>query len=170
MAEFNFRVTPYPVVLSIENHCSLAQQELMAEIMKLGFGDSLLMPRELMAAGDRQLPTLEQLKYKVLIKGKRLKTDENSLDLDDDDESGDDDDTTRKGKPAKKKAPAPKVHPSLSDIVFLGTCHVSSFAKDASDSVPPDMMTSYGESKTVKYLKDDATRGGWIYHNVTHLR
>jgi hypothetical protein len=181
MAEFNFRVTPYPVVLSIENHCSLPQQELMAEIMKIGFGDSLLMPGELMGSGQN-LPTLEQLKYKVLIKGKRLKVGEGILDDDsgdddsgddsgDDDNDDDDDASKAHGKnPNKKKTPTLKVHPSLSAIVFLGTCHCSSFAKAASDLIPPDMMTSYGESKTVKYLKDDAVREGWIYHNMTHLR
>ena len=177
MAEFNFRVTPYPVVLSIENHCSLPQQELMAEIMKIGFGDSLLMPGELMGSGSH-LPTLEQLKYKVLIKGKRLKVGEDLLDDDsgddsddDSDDDDDDDDDLAKGKVSKKKkTPALKVHPSLSAIVFLGTCHCTSFAQAASDAIAPDMMTSYGESKTVKYLKNDATHEGWIYHNRTHLR
>lgn len=176
MAEFNFRVTPYPVVLSIENHCSLPQQELMAEIMKIGFGDTLLMPGDLMGSGNH-LPTLEQLKYKVLIKGKRLKVGEDLLDDDSgDDDSGDDsdddddDDDMAKGKVPKKKTPALKVHPSLSAIVFLGTCHISSFAQTVSDAIAPDMMTSYGETKTIKYLKDDAVREGWIYHNRTHLR
>jgi phosphatidylinositol phospholipase C delta len=181
MAEFNFRVTPYPVVLSIENHCSLDQQELLAEIMRVGFGDSLLMPGELMGSGTN-LPTLDQLKYKVLIKGKRLKVGEGIYD-DADDESGDDDsgdddnddddDTpaAKSGKSSsKKKSPALKVHPSLSAIVFLGTCHCTSFAKGASDAIPPDMMTSYGESKTIKYIKNESIRQGWIYHNRTHLR
>jgi phosphatidylinositol phospholipase C delta len=188
MAEFNFRVTPYPVVLSIENHCSLDQQELMAEIMRIGFGDSLLMPGELMGTSSTgpqgSLPTLEQLKYKVLIKGKRLKVGEGaSGDADGDsgdDESGDDNDddddddaTVKSGKKAgknAKKSPALKVHPNLSAIVFLGTCHCTSFAQPASDAIPADMMTSYGESKTIKYVKDDATREGWIYHNRSHLR
>ena len=181
MAEFNFRVTPYPVVLSIENHCSLPQQELMAEIMKTGFGDSLLMPGELMGSGEH-LPSLEQLKYRVLIKGKRLKVGEGVLDDDSgDDDSGDDsgddnddddDDDLRKrqGKNSAKKAPKLKVHPSLSAIVFLGTCHCPSFAKPDSDAIPPDMMTSYSESKTLKYLKNDEKREGWIYHNRIHLR
>lgn len=38
------------------------------------------------------------------------------------------------------------------------------------DAVPPDMMTSYGESKTLKYIKKGAVKEGWIYHNATHLR
>ena len=28
-----FEVSPYPIILSIENHCSIPQQQKMAEIM-----------------------------------------------------------------------------------------------------------------------------------------
>ncbi|CAE7579550.1 plcd3a, partial [Symbiodinium microadriaticum] len=48
MVEFNFRVSPYPVVLSIENHCSLEQQQIMAEVMKAAFGASLMMPGDML--------------------------------------------------------------------------------------------------------------------------
>jgi len=37
-----FVASPYPVILSFENHCSLPQQEKMAEILKEQLGDSLL--------------------------------------------------------------------------------------------------------------------------------
>eukprot|EP00121_Abeoforma_whisleri_P007043 Awhi_evm1s6418 len=32
--DYAFVTSPYPLVLSMENHCSLPQQELMAECMK----------------------------------------------------------------------------------------------------------------------------------------
>ena len=58
--------TRYPVILSIENHCSIPQQHRMAEIMDEIFGDFLFKV-------DRDddceyLPSPEQLKYKILIK------------------------------------------------------------------------------------------------------
>jgi hypothetical protein len=67
--EFAFKSTPYPVVLSIENHCSLPQQAIMAEVMIDIFGDKLFMPQKF--EKDDFLPSLEELKYKILVKGKR---------------------------------------------------------------------------------------------------
>lgn len=37
-----FAVSPYPLILSIENHCSLQQQKKMASYMKDVFGSMLL--------------------------------------------------------------------------------------------------------------------------------
>lgn len=37
-----FAASPYPLVLSIEEHCSIAQQNKMATYMKNSFGDMLL--------------------------------------------------------------------------------------------------------------------------------
>ncbi|CAL1547808.1 unnamed protein product, partial [Lymnaea stagnalis] len=36
--EYAFKTSPYPVTLSIENHCSLQQQQVMANVMNLTFG------------------------------------------------------------------------------------------------------------------------------------
>ncbi|KNC73642.1 hypothetical protein SARC_13799, partial [Sphaeroforma arctica JP610] len=40
--EYAFLASPYPLVLSIENHCCIAQQRRMAEIMRNIFGDYLM--------------------------------------------------------------------------------------------------------------------------------
>lgn len=42
--EYAFRVSEYPVIISIENHCCLAQQDRMSEIMISVFGDMLAKP------------------------------------------------------------------------------------------------------------------------------
>jgi phosphatidylinositol phospholipase C, delta len=177
MVEFNFRVSPFPVVLSIENHCSLEQQQLMAEIMKVAFGDSLLLPGDML--GDT-LPSLEQLRGKVLIKGKRVKSaaiDTAPADDDDDDDDEDGDDELKDGELADVKEIKSnvkqfkeKTHQELSAITYLGTCHVKNFSPEESASIPPDMMTSYSEIKTLKYLKKEDVVRGWIEHNKTHLR
>lgn len=39
--------SPYPIVLSLENHCSLPQQAIMAQVLRTTFGSALLMPGEL---------------------------------------------------------------------------------------------------------------------------
>ena len=41
-----FAASPYPLILSLENHCSLTQQRKMAKYMKEAFGDMLLTSSE----------------------------------------------------------------------------------------------------------------------------
>jgi phosphatidylinositol phospholipase C epsilon len=64
-----FVTSSYPVILSIENHCSLSQQRRMAEIFQDVFGDKLV---KQFLFDDDILPTLDQLRYKILIKNKKL--------------------------------------------------------------------------------------------------
>merc|ERR1719278_1664853 len=68
---YAFRVSPYPVILSIENHLSMEQQDTMAVMMKEIFG-SLLYTEEV-DVNKGCLPSPEDLKYKILIKAKRSK-------------------------------------------------------------------------------------------------
>lgn len=64
--------SPYPIIISAEVHCSVAQQELIANIMREEFGDSLVSaPIEGRQKID-VLPSPEDLKGKVLLKAKNL--------------------------------------------------------------------------------------------------
>lgn len=56
----------YPIILSIEDHCSIVQQRNMATQFKKVFGDMLLTKAVDMAADG--LPSPNQLKKKILIK------------------------------------------------------------------------------------------------------
>ncbi|XP_061100878.1 1-phosphatidylinositol 4,5-bisphosphate phosphodiesterase gamma-2 isoform X2 [Conger conger] len=68
--EHAFVASEYPLVLSIEEHCSLVQQRQMARIFRDVFQDKLLTePVELIAD---QLPSPTQLKGKIIIKHKKL--------------------------------------------------------------------------------------------------
>jgi len=65
-----FETSPYPVILSIENHCSLSQQRKMASIFEDILGDKLVTrPFE---EGETVLPSPNNLKYKIIIKNKKL--------------------------------------------------------------------------------------------------
>jgi len=74
-----FTKSIYPVILSIENHCSVEQQVRMAEHFKSVFGDKLLL--EPLPEDCTELPSPEQLKGRVIVKGKKLPavTDTNDL-------------------------------------------------------------------------------------------
>ena len=65
--EYAFVASPYPVILSLENHCCVAQQKVMASCMIRHFGDSLATP---CLAEDGQLPSPQALIRKIVIKGK----------------------------------------------------------------------------------------------------
>lgn len=56
----------YPIILSIEDHCSIVQQRNMATYFKKVFGDMLLTKAVDIAADG--LPSPNQLKRKILIK------------------------------------------------------------------------------------------------------
>ncbi|XP_071433764.1 1-phosphatidylinositol 4,5-bisphosphate phosphodiesterase delta-3 isoform X3 [Pithys albifrons albifrons] len=66
-----FERSPYPVILSLENHCGLEQQATMARHMKAILGD-LLLTQPLQGQDPHNLPSPEQLKEKILVKGKKL--------------------------------------------------------------------------------------------------
>lgn len=63
-----FDVSPYPVIISLEVHCNPEQQRKMVDIMMNVFGEKLL----LQPLSDHMfdLPSPEELKYKILIKVK----------------------------------------------------------------------------------------------------
>ncbi|CAG2068465.1 unnamed protein product, partial [Timema podura] len=60
----------YPVILSIEDNCSLPQQRKMASAMQEVFGDMLLVqPAE---KNETQLPSPHSLQRKIILKHKKL--------------------------------------------------------------------------------------------------
>uniref|UniRef100_A0A3Q3IBH5 1-phosphatidylinositol 4,5-bisphosphate phosphodiesterase gamma n=1 Tax=Monopterus albus TaxID=43700 RepID=A0A3Q3IBH5_MONAL len=68
--EHAFVTSDYPIILSIEDHCSILQQRNMATHFKKVFGDMLLTKAvDIVADG---LPSPNQLKRKILIKHKKL--------------------------------------------------------------------------------------------------
>ncbi|XP_071948971.1 uncharacterized protein [Antedon mediterranea] len=70
-----FITSDYPVILSLENHCSIPQQAKMASIFKEVFGDKLVMDFicDSDHYGNPTLPSPEDLKHKIIIKNKKLK-------------------------------------------------------------------------------------------------
>ncbi|KFO15422.1 1-phosphatidylinositol 4,5-bisphosphate phosphodiesterase zeta-1, partial [Balearica regulorum gibbericeps] len=73
-----FQASDYPIVLSLENHCSCKQQEVMADYLESILGDKLITS----AIDDTeftQLPSPEALKFKILIKNKKVGTIEEGM-------------------------------------------------------------------------------------------
>ncbi|KAM4692617.1 1-phosphatidylinositol 4,5-bisphosphate phosphodiesterase delta-3 [Rhinophrynus dorsalis] len=69
--DYAFKYSPYPVILSLENHCGLEQQVRMAYHLR-NILEDLLVSQPESSADISQLPSPETLKGKILIKGKKL--------------------------------------------------------------------------------------------------
>ncbi len=65
-----FATSPYPVILSIEDHCCAAQQAVMARMMEEAFGEMLLKQRPPGYEESTVLPSPEVLKHKIIVKHK----------------------------------------------------------------------------------------------------
>ncbi|XP_034368020.1 1-phosphatidylinositol 4,5-bisphosphate phosphodiesterase zeta-1 isoform X1 [Arvicanthis niloticus] len=70
--KYAFVTSDYPVVLSLENHCSPGQQEVMADILQNTLGDFLL--SDMLDEFPDSLPSPEALKFKILVKNKKVGT------------------------------------------------------------------------------------------------
>ncbi|XP_074537026.1 1-phosphatidylinositol 4,5-bisphosphate phosphodiesterase eta-2a [Halichoeres trimaculatus] len=69
--KYAFVKNDYPVILSIENHCSVPQQKKMAQYLIEILGDKLDVSN-IKAEESGRLPSPEMLRGKILVKGKKL--------------------------------------------------------------------------------------------------
>ncbi|PNJ26962.1 1-phosphatidylinositol 4,5-bisphosphate phosphodiesterase zeta-1 isoform X8 [Pongo abelii] len=118
-----FKTSDYPVVLSLENHCSTAQQEVMADNLQATFGESLL--SDMLDDFPDTLPSPEALKFKILVKNKKIGTLKETRERKGSDKRGDNQDkeTGVKKLPGvmlfkKKKTRKLKIALALSDLVI----------------------------------------------------
>ncbi|KAF6121046.1 phospholipase C zeta 1 [Phyllostomus discolor] len=70
--KYAFITSDYPVVLSLENHCSPSQQEVMADNLQSILGDTLL--SDVLDDYAHELPSPEALKFRILVRNKKIGT------------------------------------------------------------------------------------------------
>ena len=68
IAKYGFVASPYPIIISAEVHCSVLQQDMIAEIMVAEFKDSLVRVPPNGMPKIEVLPSPEDLKGKILLK------------------------------------------------------------------------------------------------------
>ncbi|KAF7246022.1 1-phosphatidylinositol 4,5-bisphosphate phosphodiesterase delta-1 [Varanus komodoensis] len=160
---YAFKTSPYPVIISLENHCSLEQQKTMAYHLHTIFEDMLLVaPIE---SKTNCFPSPEQLKGKILVKGKKLSPE--TEEVSDEDEAAEMEDETVKSEVEKKRmSDKLKLAKELSDtVVYCKSVHFQGF----SDTTPQafDEMSSFSEGKALKLAQESGN--SFIHHNVGHL-
>jgi len=151
--DFAFKASEYPVILSLEVHCSEPQQEMMAKIVIQEFGEDLYMPTP---ENITSYPSPHELRRKIILKGKRLLVGKEEEENDDDSEEEENDEevvtpVTKEKKKEKNGKKASKVAKGLSDIIAL--CAVSFKGEFAE---PCWKMHSFSEGTLEKLLKKDS--------------
>ncbi|XP_034087867.1 1-phosphatidylinositol 4,5-bisphosphate phosphodiesterase delta-1-like isoform X1 [Gymnodraco acuticeps] len=170
--EYAFKTSDYPVILSLENHCSVEQQEVMAHHMSSILGSALI-TSPLGNGMPKCFPSPEELKGKFLIKGKRLNkleatfapdnTEDDEEDVTEEEESDDEDQDQEKKKEKKKL----KLAKALSDmVVYCKSVHFHGF-EDARQHLSFYEMSSFKENKALELAAESAN--AYIHHNVEKL-
>ncbi|CAJ0936194.1 unnamed protein product, partial [Mesorhabditis belari] len=144
-----FEVSPYPVILTIENHCDADSQKTMAETFIEILGDQLYIPPP--NADDLPFPSPNELKKKFIIRGKRGVFAKQEEEKEDDEE---------KNKMAKAEA-LPKVKSvadaTLSSLIALPSVKVEpETLHEACKKHPPNSSPSLTENKAIALCEDHA--------------
>jgi len=168
----------YPIILSLENHCSHPSQIVMAKALTDTFKNKLYVPRPEDVSGD--LPAPEELRGMVVIKGKRPpESEDNPVDVEYDEEIDQYDTSAYEDgspKSAKKKkgnsngtpAKPPKVVKELARLTLFHGTKFKEFEKSIGE--PPSHMHSIGESKITSILsKSPRNAPLWRKYNVHHM-
>lgn len=72
---YAFVMSPYPIIISAEVHCSVEQQKVLVHIMREVFGDKLVVAPINPEDADIILPSPEDLKGRILLKAKNKTMD-----------------------------------------------------------------------------------------------
>ncbi|XP_035382281.1 1-phosphatidylinositol 4,5-bisphosphate phosphodiesterase delta-1a isoform X1 [Electrophorus electricus] len=170
--DYAFRTSEYPVILSLENHCSVEQQKVMAKHMTSILGTALL-TRPLGKKMPTTFPGPEELKGRILVKGKRLNKldvvfeDNSSVDVDsvsEEDESAEAKEGEQKAKAKKSKI---KLAKELSDlVVYCKSVHFNSFEHSKEKQAFYE-MASFKESKAKQLAEHSGAE--FVHHNIDKL-
>lgn len=186
IAKFAFVASEYPLILCIENHCSLQQQKVLLQHLTRILGDKLY--RDLPAEGALYLPSPQELRHRILLKGKKLGPDSDG-EVSEEDEGaemsqrikainagGTEKDVVQKSVSLTSVPQSNMPHSSpkrfqllreLSDLITL--CHSVSFKdfKTSSKAQKPWELCSFHESLALRLAGDSP--GDFVNHNKHFL-
>ncbi|KAK3520189.1 hypothetical protein QTP70_017925 [Hemibagrus guttatus] len=170
IAQYAFKVSPYPLILSLENHCSVEQQAVMAQHLRSILGSALL-SKPLSDQTLNQLPSPEELKGRMLVKARKLTGQLEKLGSSASFSSISDEEIGGSNKsPSKKESGKPvsssKISPELSELVVY--CRSVTFPGfDAASQRPTSEMSSFSENEALKQIKDSGNL--FVRHNSRQL-
>uniref|UniRef100_A0AAZ3SWG0 Phosphoinositide phospholipase C n=1 Tax=Oncorhynchus tshawytscha TaxID=74940 RepID=A0AAZ3SWG0_ONCTS len=164
--EYAFKTSEYPVILSLENHCTLEQQKLMAKHMISILGSALLT-----SPLEDQMPTAfpsPQVRDEQIINQSNHQSTHPPINPPEDEAAETSNSKTdTNGQKAKAKKSKIKLAKQLSDLViYCKSVHFSGF-EHAKDKQAFYEMSSFKESKAVNLA--ETAGNAFIHHNMTKL-
>ncbi|XP_036051205.1 1-phosphatidylinositol 4,5-bisphosphate phosphodiesterase delta-3 [Onychomys torridus] len=164
-----FTLSPYPVILSLENHCGLEQQAVMAHHLRSILGD-MLVTQALDSQNPEELPSPEQLKGRVLVKGKRLpaaRNEDGRMLSDREDDEEEEEETEEAWEAAEQRRRAKQISPELSALAVY--CCASRLQTLNPSPRPPQpcKVGSLGERKARKFTREAGN--SFVRHNTHQL-
>ncbi|KFQ45779.1 1-phosphatidylinositol 4,5-bisphosphate phosphodiesterase delta-4, partial [Nestor notabilis] len=179
LGKYAFKTSDYPVILSLENHCSMEQQEVLAQQLKTILGEQLLTTTT-DGRVPTQLPSPEELKHKILLKGKKIGRLEDTLDgpgdegpdVSDDDNGAEAEEERRRVKVGTQCSSAlqkdkESLAQALSDcVVYCKNVSFRGFQEARSHSRPSE-ISSFAEAKARKLIRDAGNE--FVRHNTWQL-
>ncbi|XP_058904819.1 1-phosphatidylinositol 4,5-bisphosphate phosphodiesterase delta-3 isoform X1 [Kogia breviceps] len=163
-----FTLSPYPVILSLENHCGLEQQAAMARHLHTILGD-MLVTQLLDSQNPEELPSPEQLKGRVLVKGKKLPAarNEDGRILSDREEDNEDEDEEEEAGAAEQRRRAKQISPELSALAVYCCATRLRTLRPAPGPPQPCQVSSLSERKAKKLIREAGN--SFIRHNACQL-
>ncbi|XP_066554659.1 1-phosphatidylinositol 4,5-bisphosphate phosphodiesterase delta-3-A isoform X2 [Amia ocellicauda] len=178
IAEYAFKASPYPLILSLENHCTVEQQSVMAHHLRTILGDSLV-TKPLNGQLTKSLPSPEELKGRILVKGKKehvhkvdTSSSSGSSSSEDERRSGIKNKKEEVGKESSpvangsKSSVSSKLSPDLSAlVVYCRSVPFPGFSE--ATKKPPTEMSSFSESEAQRHSKESGK--AFVQHNTRQL-
>uniref|UniRef100_A0A8C4EPW6 Phosphoinositide phospholipase C n=1 Tax=Dicentrarchus labrax TaxID=13489 RepID=A0A8C4EPW6_DICLA len=171
--EYAFKASPYPLILSLENHCSVEQQTVMARHLRSILGDKLL-TKPVSDLDPHKLPSPEVRRHCSITRSKRKK-EENKVGTMLHFENSNEDKLTVtislavglvNNNSVSSQPGASKLSPELSElVVYTQSVPFKSFEQAAKN--PATDMSSFSESDALRYIKDSGMY--FVRHNSHQL-
>jgi hypothetical protein len=139
--KYAFVASPYPVVLSLEVHCSIEQQDRMADILTSTLGSTLVTER--LEVGKVVSP--ENLKHRIILKGRALGSQEISPDEESDTE------TIPEKEKSKEKPKKVKISPKLAALIVYQQAKKLHHVEDV-HQFENHHVSSFSEAKASKMI------------------
>ncbi|XP_002719236.1 1-phosphatidylinositol 4,5-bisphosphate phosphodiesterase delta-3 isoform X1 [Oryctolagus cuniculus] len=164
-----FTLSPYPVILSLENHCGLEQQAAMARHLRTILGD-MLVTEALDPQNPEELPSPEQLKGRVLVKGKKLpavRAEDGRVLSDREEEDEEEEEEEEEAEVAEQRRRAKQISPELSALAVY--CCATRLRTLCPGPGPPQScrVSSLSERKAKKLIREAGN--SFVRHNTRQL-
>ncbi|KAF9161731.1 Phospholipase C [Actinomortierella ambigua] len=163
ISTYAFVNSPYPLILSLEIHCDLEQQEIMARTMTQKLGSWLVVAP--LGNNSESLPSPEEMMFKILIKSKVQSETEHQVESESESESERESEGEESVKVPKAKKAKIRIAKALSDITIY--CQSRHWKGWSHEHCMPNKIISFSERVSLRHVKQSLQ--DYTNFNKTHL-